>query len=181
MTDRLDKTKADKLRQAMPKLLKLLVVIHGPGVSKNERNIAFRALNQSLQNADADIRDLTQLIEEMQETAAAPSLTKAEIQMILDKGIEIGRQQTRQEQAVNRLNHRRSTMTPVGVDVGIAGYSWRQVVEHCAAHPRRLTGWERGFVADMASRFASYLRAPSPDQADKIREIFSERFGNNIE
>jgi hypothetical protein len=183
VTDRLDKIKADKLNKAMPKLLKLLVLVMAPGVNKNERAMAYRALNQNLQSIGTDVRDLAQLIKELQEAEttkpASSSLTKAEVTRILDQGIEIGRQQGRAEEAAK---HRSTAVVlPAGIDAGVDGYTWREIVAHCAAYSDRLTQWEEDFITDMANQLTNYRRAPTQRRAGKIRDIFRIRFDNTIE
>jgi hypothetical protein len=182
MTNKLDRNTADRLNRAMPKLFKLLVLVADPRANKDEREAAITTLNKSLKSAGADIHDMALLVRELQEaeatkTASSP-LTKDEVNRVLEKGIEIGRKQGREEEAAK---HRSTAVVfPSGVGNGINGYSWREIIAHCAANPHCLTRWENEFITSLADQFASYRNAPTAPQASKLRGIFNDRFYNTI-
>jgi hypothetical protein len=164
----------DALANVMPRIAQLLLVALSPGATEGERVNAMRAVQQQLERANSDSHELVERIK-------TPPLSENEMQKIFDAGREQGRAEEveKRRRAMVAVN---SPLVSGGVGDGINGYSWWEIVGHCATNAHRLSSqYEREFAESIAGQFQRGERdAPSPKQEPVLRRIFIYRFGGKI-
>ncbi len=160
----------DKLDIALLKIKQMLLVVFDQGASDGERLNAINAARRCLANVDSDGHELVERI-----------LSQEDMQRILDHG----REQGRAEEIEQRHRAMVAVSGPIGigdVGAGINGYSWREIVGHCAANRQRVhNAWESNFIESVAEQLGnSHYSKPTEKQALIVRRIFMHWFGGQI-
>lgn len=197
---------ANKLDTILPKVAVMLRVAFGKGVAANEREKAFKQIHVYLECAGSDGNDLAERVENSSalirdltaQLEKSSALTKTEVKKIYDKG--------RADEAVEQKRRAvtvppaaptpffssgygntnfSSVSSPVtgyvrGSDIGVNGYGWGEIAQHCAENINCFPDKHREFVTDMADDLSQGGRM-SAKQAKYLGNLFSQYLRGRID
>ena len=146
---------------ALSKIKQLLLVALDSGSTEGERINALSCIQRKMNPHDL-VRRL---------------VSKEEMQQVFDKGVEKGRN----EEVENARRNAVTIEAPFAdsdVGLGVGPYSWIQIARHCERNTHRLNDWERSFVASIVRQLL--YKPLNGNQANKLHQIFHQRFGERI-
>jgi hypothetical protein len=164
---------ANGLDQRIPLLTKLLLVVLSPAAADGERSSAFAALLRTLKEVDPGGHTLVGRIQ-------APPLSQDDLKEAYDLGYQDCAKAI--EQARRNALAVTTPRTPGDIGAGYNGYSWREIVGHCALHRYRiLNDWESNiFIPSVVDQLKNPYCRLSSKQAPILQRIFERWFGGQI-
>lgn len=163
---------ADKLELALPKIVKLMLLILGSSTTDGEWTNAFEALMRTLKEVDPGGHGLVKRLE-----APSATLNQIEIKAIF----EAGRAQGRAEETVLRQRAVSVIASRVVDDIsnGFNGYGWEAIAGHCLANLHNIPSNHHGFIEGAADRLAEG-RALTKPMMEYLRNLFQRYLDGRI-